>query len=153
MSIEELWHISLPHAICSNKPNGDTMGFSGVYVIGTKGNHQDTPLECLQTEVILPTLSRNSTTWRTFLHIHRIKYWGFPGGPVVRNLHVHCREHGFVAGIELRSHKPDSQKKKKRERNLRIAVKYYRSVINNSGITVLMDSFPSKLNGGCSCCC
>ena len=67
---------------------------------------------------------------------------------MVKTLHFHCREHGFDPGIELRSHKPDRQKKKKNEREeLRIAVKYNHSIINNSGIIVLMDSFPSKING------
>ena len=64
---------------------------------------------------------------------------------MVKTLHFHRREHGFDPGIELRSHKPDNQKKKERE-ELRIAVKYNHSIIN-SGIIVLMDSFPSKING------
>ena len=36
------------------------------FMSGTKGDHKDTPLECLQTEEILPTLSKNITTLRTF---------------------------------------------------------------------------------------
>ena len=41
----------------------------------------------------------------------------FPGSPVVRILHFHCRGHGFLAG-ELRSHMPSgtAKKKKKSER-------------------------------------
>ena len=62
---------------------------------------------------------------------------GFPGGPVVKTLHFHCRGHGSNPLVgELRSHMPSGVTKKKAKIKISVSDRLYLRCLEAPGKSI-----------------
>ena len=58
-------------------------------------------------------------------------YWEFPGSPVVRALHFHCRRHGSIPGQGTKSHKLHAATTTTKKMWYIYTMKYYSAIKKN----------------------